>query len=179
MYPLSNLYRILSKCIVKGASLDEATEPENVVFDLLEFIEDSNNEIYHALNYKLCFEENSLKKLFKNEDQHLPQIKILVFNCHHIYREDVERIISYKFDALTDTILFEYDDGEMFSLRLNHLDQYEEKAVEMFNIKDFLANLEENIFIDNHWITALLSGPDEEGLKPDQEFMHQFRVHLG
>jgi hypothetical protein len=179
MCTLTNFYRLLESCLIEGIALDEDHEHKTVNFDLYEFINDCNDEIYHAQAYTLRFSMEHYKNLFSRRDLSPPLVKILVLSCESKDREFVESIIGGEVNDVTGYIKLQMDDGASVELDLNELDSYEEKYVQVYDIEYFLNNVDEKISVNNHWITAIFIDPESnEKILTDEGFLKKYELNF-
>lgn len=173
----SNYYRLLDNCLIQGSPLYDDAKLQKVNFSLAEFINDSNDEIYHRLNYSLDLDQAHFASHFSKEQ--LPLLKIIVVDCHFLDRNTIETVIGCDLDIVAKTIKLKPYDDEPITFELHAENECEDKVIPVFDIDFFLKNLEESIFIDNHWITALFFDPvSQKGIIPNDAFIEQFGVKL-
>lgn len=176
---LSNFYRILYNCEITGLSTDENTSQQSVMFNLNEFINDSNDEIYHALHYKLTFDHSSYDKLFKAQHLPIPELKIIVVHVGHLDRDTMEHVIGYDCNGNNGIITLLIDGGEKEYLSLNTSDEYDGKIIQVYGIDEFFHKLNHTIDIDNHWITGVFCHPEtNSSLITDTTFIKTYNVKL-
>ncbi|MBP9786096.1 MAG: hypothetical protein KBC72_00690 [Acinetobacter sp.] len=179
MCTLSNFHRLLDNCNILGSATDEHAYQQSVSFNLNEFITDSNDEIYHHSNYALKFDQDSYNALFKAQNGTIPEIKVIVALVGHLERDTVEDVIGYDLDEISGSINLKLSNEESVCLNTKAIDEYDGKIIQVYSIDDFLKNLDETVFIDNHWITFVLHDPHQnQALIPDDHFMKAYNVEL-
>mgnify|MGYP003583029310 CR=1 FL=1 len=179
MCTLSNFYRLLESCLIQGFAFDKDVEQKAVNFNLGEFINDCNDEIYHAQAYTLRFSQEHYKNLFSRRDLLPPLVKILIVSCVKHDREFIERVIGAQTNDVTGYITLQMDDGAYVELNLNELDPYEGKTVQLYDIDYFLNSIDETILVDNHWITAIfVDSESNEKIITDEAFLKKYEVNF-
>lgn len=179
MCNLSNFYRLLEKCLIKGIPFEENSDQPFVHFDLAEFINDSNDEIYHAEAYQLSFLQEHFNTLFDTSVHSPPLLKILVVNCVAHCRESIEEVLGCDLNVDTGELKLQLWGGQHIDLNLSENDEFEGKIVQLFDIENFLEQVNDSIFIGNHWITAIFfDSESKNGVITDDAFMKKFGVQL-
>lgn len=179
MCTLSNFYRLLDNCNILGSATDEHAFQQSVSFSLNEFMTDSNDEIYHSSNYVLKFDQDSYNTLFKAQNGTIPDIKVIVALVGHLERDTVEDVIGYDLDEISGNINLKLSNEQSICLNTKATDEYDGKIIQVYDIDDFLKNLDDTVFIDNHWITFGFHDPHlNQGLIPDDHFMKAYNVEL-
>lgn len=154
---LSNYYQILDQINICGIPLNQSADQKKVNFSLLEFVNDCNDELYHAEEYSLSIDKQKLEALAYLNDNSPFAVTVLVINCNYLEREEAENIIRHSHDVCSGDISLMFTNGEKQSFNLNSEDSYEGKIIQRYSFEEFLAELDKTNFINNHWVAATLS----------------------